>query len=370
MAEDFPFLAQLEIPPAWEAAARRFLAGEGAVLVLGAADTGKSTLSRYLVYRAYAAGRPVALVDLDLGQSHLGPPASLGLGLYPPLMPGDDSLFPQGLYFIGQTSPLGAILEVAVGSRVLADRGALSASSLVVNTSGFIQGPGALRLKKAQAELLQPSLILALQREGELEPLLYGLGGGAGAVREPPLPASAWPILRLPVSARVSRRDPEMRRLYREERFRRYFQQARKLRLPWSSFTWEGLPLGQGWPLPFWRLRQFDLKLGVKVLYGESLGRRAVLLTEQPPPGPSEPAGPPDWDQVHWLSWESLQLRLVGLLDGRRRTLALGLIRPAPWDREHLALLTPLALEAASRVRFVKLGKLRLNLEGQELPHV
>ena len=35
-----------------------------------------------------------------------------------------------------------------------------------------------------------------------------------------------------------------------------------------------------------------------------------------------------------------------------------------------LALSTSLAPEAAPRVRFVKLGKLRLNLEGEELPHV
>jgi polynucleotide 5'-hydroxyl-kinase GRC3/NOL9 len=347
-------------------------------MVLGASDTGKSTLSRYLVYRAFAAGRPVGLVDLDLGQSHLGPPASMGLGLFPPLTPGDDSLAPQGLYFIGQTSPLGALLEVAVGCRRLADQAVSHrVTLLVVNTSGYIQGLGALRLKRAQIELLQPGLILALQREREMEPLLRGLEGDAGAVREPPLHQddfedSGWQILRLPISSRVSRRDLETRRLYREERFRRYFHGAGKVRLPWSFFTWEGLPLGQGRPLPPWRLRQFGQSLGIKVLYGEGQGRRALLLTEQPPPDPAaaESAGRPDWDHVHWLSWEALQLRLVGLLDGRHRTLALGLILPIAWDRENLALLTPLAPEAAARVRFVKLGKLRLNLEGQELPHV
>ncbi len=314
MVNDFPFLARLEILPEWEAAARRWLEVGGAALVLGAPDAGKSTLSRYLVYRAYAAGLPVGLVDLDLGQSHLGPPASLGLGLFPPLVPGDDSLCPQGLYFIGQTSPLGAILEVAVGCRVLADQGSrCGVNRLAVNTSGFVQGPGALRLKQAQAELLQPGLILALQQDRELEPLLWGLSGGSRAVREPPLQNAAWEILRLPVSERVRRRDPEQRRLYREGRFRRYFGKAREMRLALDSFAWQGLAPDQG---------------------------------------------------------EALQSLLVGLLDGRHRTLALGLILPAPRDRENLALLTPLAPEAAPLVHFVKLGKLRLNQEGEELPHV
>ena len=57
-SEDFPFLARLEVLPEWEVAARRFLELGGAVLVLGAPDTGKSTLCRYLVYRAFAAGHP------------------------------------------------------------------------------------------------------------------------------------------------------------------------------------------------------------------------------------------------------------------------------------------------------------------------
>ena len=422
MEKDFSFLAHLQILPEWEAVAQRFLELGGTVMVLGAMDTGKSTLSRYLVHRAYVAGQPAGLVDLDLGQSHLGPPACLGLGRFPPLVRGDDVLFPQGLYFIGQTSPLGAILEVAVGCRVLADQ-ALSGGlqHLVVNTSGLVQGPGALRLKKAQVELLQPGLILALQQERELEPLLRGLGEITAAPKTPPpfmarawgegeapdvatptptltqpgegrkMPEegaqadkgppgrvglkeypqnSIWQILRLPVSSRVSRRDPETRRFYREVRFRRYFQQAGELRLPWSSFTWEGLPLGQGWPLPPWRLQQLGQRLGVRVLSGVGQGRRAVLLTEAtlPSPAAAEPAGWPDGDQVHWLSWEGLQWRLVGLLDGRYRTLALGLILPGPWDRDALALLTPLAPAATTQVRQVKLGKLRLNREGQELP--
>ena len=58
----------------------------------------------------------------------------------------------------------------------------------------------------------------------------------------------------------------------------------------------------------------------------------------------------------------------MGRLDGRQRTL--GLILPVPWALEAPALLSPLAPVAAARVGFVKLGRLRLNLEGQELPHV
>ncbi|MHB8070073.1 MAG: Clp1/GlmU family protein [Desulfobaccales bacterium] len=358
--EHFPFLARLEVLPEWEAAARLFLEQGGVALVLGAPDTGKSTLSRFLVYKTFAAGLPTALVDLDLGQSHLGPPTTLGLGLFPPRLPGDHSLFPESLYFIGQTSPVGSILEVAVGCGVLVGQAARRGlSRAVVNTSGLVHGPGAIRLKRAQMELLQPRFILALQRDRELEPLLRALGedeAGGGCI-----------VRRLPVSARATRKTPEERRRYREERFRRYFQEARRLLLPWRTLVWEGLPWGRGEPLPPGELQHLSGLIGTPVLYGEASGERKVLLVEEPPPGSWQP---PPGESVHCLTWSGMHFRLVGLLDGGRRTLALGLILPSPWNSEEMVFWTPLAPDAAARVHFLQVGKMRVSLTGKELAYV
>jgi polynucleotide 5'-hydroxyl-kinase GRC3/NOL9 len=368
----FPFLAHLEILPEWEAPAQQFLTSGGPVMVLGAPDTGKSTLSRYLLYRAFTAGLPAALVDLDVGQSHLGPPTALGLGFYPPRRPGDDSLFPDGLWFIGQTSPVGAILEVSVGCRVLVDDAAhRGVRHVVINTSGMVTGPGAWRLKKAQMELLQPPLLISLEREEELTPLLRCLMGkddetsSLKAGNRKPKTA----LLRLPVSSRVIRRSPEERRRYREERFRRYFHKARRLILPWPGLVWDGQPWGLGDPVEKAELGYWSRHLGVPALYGERQERRVVVLVEVPPPELHRPARPglPEGEAVHWISWQGLYYRLVGLLDAAHRTLALGIILPGPWDPQGLALWTPLPPGLASQTRFVKLGKIKLSLEGREL---
>jgi hypothetical protein len=70
---------------------------------------------------------------------------------------------------------------------------------------------------------------------------------------------------------------------------------------------------------------------------------------------------------VHWLSWDGLHLRLVGLLDRRHDTLALGLILPESFNPEALALWTPLPPEKAGRVHFLKAGKMKVSLDGREL---
>ena len=125
------------------------------ILVLGGPDCGKSTFCRYVLGLAQTAARQIAVIDGDLGQSHLGPPATLGLNLYPPHNSDDFGLFPDNLYFIGQTSPPGNMLELVVGLHRLTElaRGR-GCRRIIVNTSGFINGPAAVRLKLAKAETL------------------------------------------------------------------------------------------------------------------------------------------------------------------------------------------------------------------------
>lgn len=323
-------------------------------MVLGAPDSGKSTLSRYLIYRAFIAGKPAALVDLDLGQSHLGPPAALGLGLFPPRFPGDDSLFPDGLYFIGQTSPVGAVLEVTVGCRVLADLAREhDVSHIVVNTSGLVQGPAAFRLKVSQAELLRPAHILALARGEELDLLIRAMAADADSL-----------VRRLPVSDRATRKTMEKRRAYREERFRAYFANGQTLKLPLANLQWRGLPLNQGQPLDQEQLRHYGDILGTRVLLGETEGRRTVLLLEEEAYECPRTLGD---EKLAFLAWPALAYRLVGLLDGRHRTLALGLLLPAPWNGRDIQVLTPLARQEADRVRYLQVGRLRVHPSGQEL---
>jgi polynucleotide 5'-kinase involved in rRNA processing len=249
-----------------------------------------------------------------------------------------------------------------VGTRWLADRADQQVvSRLVVNTSGFIQGTGAQRLKWAQIELLAPRLILALEREKELQPILIPL------IRQHPAA-----VVRLPLSRRAVSKSVEFRRQYREERFKRYFRNSRRYFFPIDRLAWRGLPLGQGETLALNQRQRLGEDLGTPVLYGEVSASLAVLILKHHPEV-RETVGIEAQlavKNVLWLAAPTIEMRLVGLLDENFIVLALGLILPSAWERQEVTIWSPLPPERREQVRHCRVGRLRLNLHGRELNRV
>jgi polynucleotide 5'-hydroxyl-kinase GRC3/NOL9 len=145
------------------------------VVLVGGLDTGKSTLSRWLLEAALAAGRPSAFIDADVGQKTVGPPATVTLkhlrspaDLEPETLAKEDVL-----WFVGSTSPEGHLLQVvtAVASlfRLAKEAGA---DFVVVDSSGLVSGVYGQILKYHKVEMLRPDLVVGIQRGEELLPLL------------------------------------------------------------------------------------------------------------------------------------------------------------------------------------------------------
>lgn len=188
-------------------------------MVIGAPDSGKSTLSRLIYQELCRDYSCVGYLDGDPGQSILGPPTTLSLAFN---RRGDRSFPPRGQLwrrFLGATSPRGHMLPMLVHVHYLVQTARAHGAQIVVyDTCGLVSpSEGGLALKLAEIELLQPSMLIALQRENELEPILRATQ--AFAIR----------IVRVTPSSRIQPRLPEQRRTYRLERFREYFQSAQML---------------------------------------------------------------------------------------------------------------------------------------------
>src|SRR5512136_2194612 len=109
-------------------------------MVIGASDTGKSTLVRYLFQELCRADLKVAYLDGDVGQSTLGLPTTMTAALSSG--PDDERFGPHGLqvtYFVGSTTPRGHMLPVVVGAYRLQQKAlALGAEVVVVDTTGLV----------------------------------------------------------------------------------------------------------------------------------------------------------------------------------------------------------------------------------------
>lgn len=353
-----PELSDIHLPWQWQKAAAAALTTDGVIMVVGAPDSGKSTFCRSVLELAHVHHKTMAFIDGDLGQSHLGPPTTLGLNFYPPHAPPDCGLQADILYFIGQTSPPGRMLEIVVGLKRLVTAARRRCRSIILNTSGYISGPGALRLKMAKAEALAPQLGIILRRQEEMKTLL-------------PMLSLVCPHTQvLPVSPQARQKSWEERRQYRQLRFAAYFAKARPLQVSLARRGWLGFPWGQGDPLNPEQKQQVEEIAGVGLKHAEQGGGYAYLITAEPLTERSQDqlAAYLAPNRLVLVPWTSLELRLVGLLEERLLTIALGLLLPSEWDRGQITILTPLPPARLQEVRFLRLGRLRLEPSGQELP--
>ena len=275
---------------------------KGIAILLGATDTGKSTLAQFLIFHLCQRGLKVALVDGDIGQSFLGPPATIGLALFKSDPDWEVILSPPEIFFVGSTTPEGHFPIHLKGVKWMVDKvSSYGPDVILVDTTGFVLGEAGRELKRRKIDLVSPRFILALQKYDEIEPIL-----------EPYKENPAYKIYRLPLSEKVRTRSMEERRINRANKFRNYFR---------DSVTQE-------------------LAIEEVQIEGEVLDPSGALL-------------PLDFSlRINGL--------LIGLKDGNDDTLALGLIRNYFEERKVIRVSTP--LREIQRVKTIRLSSLRLVL--------
>jgi polynucleotide 5'-hydroxyl-kinase GRC3/NOL9 len=236
---------------------------KGTSILLGATDTGKSTLAKFLIFNLCRIGLKVALIDADIGQSFLGPPTTIGLSVFKSDPDWELLLSPPDLFFVGSTTPEGHFPIHLRGVKRMVDKAAsYGADVTLVDTTGFVLGERGIELKRKKINLISPRFIFALQESEELEPIL-------DHYNENPL----LKILRLPLSEHVKPRSMEERKTYRTSGFQEYFKHAVIQELAVEGVQIEGEvldPKGETLPLD-WALRINGLLVGLKNSNDETL---------------------------------------------------------------------------------------------------
>lgn len=144
----------------------------GVVMLIGAPDTGKSTLAREILRIAIGKGKTTAYVDADVAQSTVGPPGCVGLKW---VRNADDLTRiseADALRFVGSTNPSRLVLQMVLATAALVEEATATADLVLIDTTGTVSGVVGQTLKYHKVETCHPSLVVGLQRGSELEPII------------------------------------------------------------------------------------------------------------------------------------------------------------------------------------------------------
>jgi len=316
------------------------------VMVIGGLDAGKSTLITFLANELLNLGRRVALIDSDVGQKGILPPATISLAVPEENFSSPSELEGVAHYFIGTVSPGQFVGEMAIGVKRLVEL-AENAEIVLIDTTGFVTGPG-LEMKRLKAELVRPDLIVLLERNGELESLARAL-------------SPYGEVIRLPVSDGARAFTREERRKIRFEKWKAYFSSARLAEFSLSEVALTGTSLFNGRPLDERERTLLSRVFRWLVLAGwENEGRYTVVKAD-------EDNFPRGYRSIHAVDFERLSNLLVGLIDKNGLCLGLGILKWVNFSAETLQLLTPLDEETLGEVRELRFGRMRVLETGEEL---
>jgi len=191
----------------------RGLIKKGLCLILGSTDTGKTTLIAALAKHP-AKKNAVGIVDADIGQSHIGPPATVGWSVVEKAEFDFSQLTCRGMSFVGDVSPTGHLLQLTEGIFQCAKLTSRASDIVIIDTPGFISGPAACALWWTVQRILQPDLILAVERNDDLKNIIDGLQHINSKIE------------RIQSPAEIPTKSPQQRQGYRREQFIKYFQNS------------------------------------------------------------------------------------------------------------------------------------------------
>jgi len=183
------------------------------VLFMGGMDAGKSTLARATAAFALRIGRSVAYLDADVAQKTVGPPATVGMKHIrePDDLTLDRMAEPDALGFVGSISPQDHLVPLVGALQRLRERArAEGADLLIVDTGGEVSGIRGQLVKYYKVDVLEPDLVVGLQRGEELDPILgiidrfFGIETVTAPVHSDVMPMS--------VEERMAQRQRMMRR--------------------------------------------------------------------------------------------------------------------------------------------------------------
>jgi len=344
------------IPSSWTTAQKEILTLEkpATIIVLGAVDSGKTSLCTYLCNKLLYKAKQISVVDGDLGQSDVGPPSTVGYALVKKPIIDIFNLKAENCYFVGFTAPNKAKDKVIrclveIKNKVLEEH----VDYIIVNTDGWVDGEDAVEYKVRLIEELAADVAIGIEQNQKLKPILEK--------------AKAQKTLTCEPSPFIKKRDHTQRRLLRELSYKKYLKGAKIRSLPLAWITLKGTSLSfANTPRSIQRLRSLQQILGVRILHWEEDKDKTAIVV-----------GGNRWiDEEKILKFEETTGKrlaiwregfeeglLVALENSQKGFLGIGVIRGINYKRRTIKIYTPVTAD----ISIVHVGQIRLDRTLKEI---
>ncbi|MGB9706142.1 MAG: Clp1/GlmU family protein, partial [Pyrobaculum sp.] len=332
-----------EIIDEWEAGIST-VDPSGVIIVVGMIDVGKSTMTAMLGNKALARGYRVAVIDADVGQNDLGPPTTISLARLTRYVTHLRQLVAEKSIFLQATS-LERIWPRAVEQIARAveyARRVWRADSVILNTDGWVLDEEAVVFKRQLIEKIKPSLIVAIQVEKELAPILNGYSN----------------VLVLPPPPHARSRSREDRKIHREMGYGRYIFPPVEIAVSLDKIPICNLPIFKGIEMGEELRKILSRALGLGVEKAYQVGNRVYAIVE----GDTWVVRKVSGFQVIGLPHDFERGLLVGLEDAERFLVGLGVVKKIYYDKRKAIIYTSSDVEKRmGEVKCIRLGLVRLD---------
>jgi len=197
--------------PGWEVLFNNLLQNKGTAMIIGATDSGKSTLAKYLTVKLVSQNMNVCLIDSDVGQSSLGLPGTICSKVFS--TESDLKAYSyEKMSFIGTINPAKRISLIIHTVAMISDTCKRVSDIMLIDTSGLVAGEIGERLKIGKIRDVKPEHIIAVQNQNELEHILSLIPNTR--------------IHRIMVSQNIKARPLAIRIQYRKKKYDNYFRES------------------------------------------------------------------------------------------------------------------------------------------------
>ncbi len=190
------------------------------VIFIGDTDTGKTTLWRLTAEALISRGHTIGLVDSDIGQASLFLPATVSAKVVSSTEV-LDSRDVDFIYFVGLFNPALSLENHIRAAKRAFEFAKKRAPIVLLDTTGLVRGRYGQKLKLKKIRQVDISLVVALQRQDELEHIISHV------------PEER--LLLLKPSPLVRQRPRTERISYRKNLFRQYFRDLYLHQVPFNK---------------------------------------------------------------------------------------------------------------------------------------